>query len=258
MSVSVLAAKRDPAAAGNWRKGRTWLEHSRGDVDMIVVHVTEGSAPSVREWFNDPAAQVTAHYLVPIASGVEWFVDEDDTAYHAGQLVTPSSALVRERYAAGGYTPNSYGIGIEHEGDGQHELTNGQRSRSVALIADICSRRKIPADRVHILGHHEIKASKTCPGAISVDRLVADVRAALSGPVAVELEPSPALFAPGVVAVLSPTLGALVVVTAKSDTNWTFVRVDELRVAIAAGAPVKTYAAGTRLSSLRAYALRPT
>lgn len=140
-------------------------------IDMIVIHVTEGDAGSVRSWFRDPDANVSAHYMVRKDGVVEQFVREEDTAWHAGRVERPTAELVIEREGA---NPNSYAIGIEHEGDGRHELTDAQRVASVDLIRDICARRSIPIDRTHIVGHHEIFAPKTCPGAISVDRLVSE------------------------------------------------------------------------------------
>lgn len=247
MSSSNLVTKRSAVGASNWRAGRAW-PHAP---DSITIHVTEGSAASVRSWFganrpnDNPSA---AHYMVTVAGGVELFVDEDDTAYHAGQLVEPSHPVVIARYAAGKYTPNSYAIGIEHEGDGLHELTDAQRRASVALIADICRRRGIPADRTHIFGHHEVKKTKPCPGAISVDRLVADVARELLGmPPALDTLGTHAASVP----VLSPSLGWLVPVSVVSDTSWTFTTVDEIRAATMARRVCNTWDAGAPLSTLK-------
>jgi N-acetylmuramoyl-L-alanine amidase len=140
-------------------------------IDMVVIHVTEGDAASVVSWFSNPSADVSAHYMVRKDGVVVQFVDEADTAWHAGRVVEPTADLVIERQ---GWNPNGYSIGIEHEGDGTHELTDAQRASSIALIQDICARHSIPIDRRHIVGHHEIFKPKTCPGAINVDALVAE------------------------------------------------------------------------------------
>lgn len=219
-----------PVHPNNYSPGRTWTQF----VDVIVIHVTEGSAASVKSWFNNPEAVVSAHYMVQRDGTIISFVDENDRAYHAGQLVTPSAALVRDRYAAGKWTPNSYGIGIEHEGDGTTELTVAQRAASQALILDILTRHPVPLDREHILGHHEIKASKTCPGAISVDRLVAEL-AERAAPAPVSL-PN---------AVVSPTLGLLIPMSADDDAHWQYTTVAEIRASNArrftAGAPLSQF-----------------
>lgn len=232
MSSSALVTRVNPIAASNWRRGRTWVSNGRGVVDAITVHVTEGTASSVRDWFNrtrpNPSA---AHYMVPIADGVELFVDEDDTAYHAGQLDRPVAPLVIERHANGGYTPNSYAIGIEIEGDGHHDVTGSQRDRVVALMADICTRRPVPVNRRHIFRHQEVKAAKTCPGVISVDRLVADVAALMVGAAPITAAPPPVTTRAPVAddpatrprVVWSDYFGGYLVVTrVVSDTEWYF------------------------------------
>lgn len=138
--------------------------------DMIVIHVTEGDYRSVRSWFKDPAASVSSHYMVTKTGDVYHFVHESDTAWANGRVDHPTSRLVLERP---GVNPNWWTISIEHEGDGKHELTDPQRAATLDLIRDIQSRHhQITSDRKHIVGHHEIYSLKTCPGAISVDRLV--------------------------------------------------------------------------------------
>lgn len=149
----------------NYRKGR------RAKADTIVIHVTEGGAASVISWFSSPEAKVSAHYMVEMNGTVVQFVREDDEAWAQGRVERPTASVVLSRPDQ---NPNAYCISIEHEGDGEHELTPAQRASSVALIRDIAARHNIPIDRRHILGHHEIFAPKTCPGAISVDALVRD------------------------------------------------------------------------------------
>jgi N-acetylmuramoyl-L-alanine amidase len=139
-------------------------------VDTIVIHVTEGDARSVRAWFHDPAAQVSAHYMVTKTGEVVHFVHEYDTAWANGRVDHPTAELVLERPNV---NPNWWTISIEHEGNGKEELTDPQRASSLELMREIQTRHHgITFDRRHILGHHEIYSLKTCPGAISVDRLV--------------------------------------------------------------------------------------
>lgn len=197
----------------NFTEGRS----GQHPVDMIVIHVTEGDAESVVSWFNNVRAKVSAHYLVRADGKILQFVSEEDTAWHAGHVDHATARLVRERITE---NPNDYSIGIEHEGDGRHELTSAQRVASVSLIADICSQRGIPIDRDHIIGHHEIYAPKTCPGAIDVDRLVAVVGAYGAAPVSGDTWPR---------IVWSPQLNDhLVVVRYASDADWSFVRLSQL------------------------------
>ena len=141
--------------------------------DCICIHVTEGNAESVRAWFKDPASSVSSHYLTTKKGAVYQFVRESDTAWANGRVDHPTSQLVQAR---AGVNPNWWTISIENEGSGHEELTTPQRKVLYELIQDIQSRNhRITTDRVHILGHREIYSLKTCPGAIDVDRIVADL-----------------------------------------------------------------------------------
>jgi hypothetical protein len=211
--VSPLLSINEKLLAINFARGRK----SDYAVDMIVIHVTEGSAASAVAWFNDPESEVSAHYMVRKDGVVVRFVKEDDTAWHAGRVSDPTAKLVLARAPA---NPNGYSIGIEHEGNGSEPLTLAQRIASVSLIRDICARRAIPIDRTHIVGHHEIYAPKFCPGAISVDALVKE---AASAPAPAPVTPIPT---PGQIprVVYSPFLGDFLVVTRYvADDDWSFV-----------------------------------
>jgi N-acetyl-anhydromuramyl-L-alanine amidase AmpD len=153
------------------------INHSKGrrgmTPDQIVLHVTEGSAASVRSWFASPLAQVSAHYLVTIDGAVEQYVEETDTAWHCGRVERPTAPLVHQRPQV---NPNLYSIGIEHEGTGTEPMTPPQLASSLSLVTEICARWKIPMDCVHVVGHREIFAEKSCPGAIDVDAYVRALR----------------------------------------------------------------------------------
>jgi N-acetylmuramoyl-L-alanine amidase CwlA len=209
---------RRACAVGNYSKGRKLPQGM--EVDQITIHVTEGTAASARSWFNDPRADVSAHYLVNKNGTIDQFVDERDTAQHNGFVDRPTAPLVLLRP---GVNPNVWSIGIEHEGRGNEELTPAQRAASTWLISDICRRRPaIKLDRRHIVGHHEVRAGKTCPGKINVDALVAAVTAGWAPLVAQVAPPSARPPAPQVV--WSDYLSDWLVVTrVVSETEWYFV-----------------------------------
>ena len=53
--------------------------------NKIIVHVTQGSWAGAINWFEDPKAQVSAHYTVRSSGGaVGQSVREKDIAWHAG------------------------------------------------------------------------------------------------------------------------------------------------------------------------------
>lgn len=54
-------------------------------INKIIVHVTQGSWAGAINWFEDPIAQVSAHYTVRSSDGaVGQSVREKDIAWHAG------------------------------------------------------------------------------------------------------------------------------------------------------------------------------
>lgn len=204
----------------NFRNGR------RNAVSTIVIHVTEGSAASVVSWFNNPAAEVSAHYQVRKTGAVDQFVDEDDEAWAQGRVDHPSATVVLENP---GVNPNSYCISIEHEGDGVHELTDEQRSSSVELIREIAGRYGLVIDRDTVVGHHEIFSKKTCPGAIDVDRLVDE---AAGGAVAF-VRPDPPI-----VVWSEYAKDWLLVTRFASDNDWSFQPVSTIKGGVKANAPL--------------------
>ena len=144
-------------APENFRKGRPRGHVPRG----IVIHIMEGSLTGTDAWFRNPKAVVSAHYGVGKNGEMHQYVEEADTAFHAGNAVNPKAQLVTQRP---GVNPNYYTIGIEHEGFADDEWTEPMYAASSALIRGISDRWQIPLDQNHVLPHREIRATKTCPG----------------------------------------------------------------------------------------------
>jgi N-acetylmuramoyl-L-alanine amidase len=133
---------------------------SRGDpprIDMLVLHYTGmQSAAAALDRLCDPAARVSAHYLVE-EDGVVWrLVPESRRAFHAGV-----SCWAGERDL------NLVSIGIEivnpgHEW-GYRPFPEPQMAVVERLCRDILARHRIPAHRV--VGHSDIAPDrKTDPG----------------------------------------------------------------------------------------------
>ncbi|HWH42704.1 MAG TPA: papain-like cysteine protease family protein [Usitatibacter sp.] len=134
-------------------------------VDRIVIHITDApTTSSTVNTFTAPAAQASAHYLVGQDGEVVQFVAEANTAWHA-------------------HGANSRGIGIEHvaikQGGVDYRRANGtvqhfdylppsetQYCESAALVAYLCDKYGLAADRTTIVGHREADphtAHTSCP-----------------------------------------------------------------------------------------------
>jgi N-acetylmuramoyl-L-alanine amidase len=148
----------------------------------IVIHIMEGSLSDTDSWFQSKESKVSAHYGVGKNGEVHQYVEETDSAWHAGRVYTPSWPLIQPAGNGLYYNPNYYTVGIEHEGDEQTEWTDATYAASSALIRDISARWHIPLDRNHVAGHHEIFARKACPGN-RVDLLKLIALASASAPV---------------------------------------------------------------------------
>ena len=139
----------------NFRRGRPFGLRP----EAIVIHLIDGSFTAGESVFRDPNAHKSAHYAVSQEGVIHQYVDENDTAFHAGIVINPTWSLLKPRI-----NPNFYTIGIEHEGRPDDVWPAAQMSASAGLIAEIAVRWDIPLDEDHVIRHHQIRASKTCPG----------------------------------------------------------------------------------------------
>ncbi|MFC4426195.1 N-acetylmuramoyl-L-alanine amidase [Deinococcus navajonensis] len=138
----------------NYRKGRA------AKIDRVIIHVAEGTYGGTLSWFKNPQAGVSAHYTVAADGRVGQSVREEDTAWHAGPVPDGQPDM------------NLRSIGIEHEGKqnpaNPWQPTAAQLDATARLVAEICKRHTIPADRQHIIGHNEVfpgrAARANCPG----------------------------------------------------------------------------------------------
>lgn len=148
-------------AAVNFRRGRP----PGFQPEAIVIHIGEGSLRSIDQHFNDPQAQVSAHYCVSKSGDIHQYVDEKDTAFHAGNVDRPDWPGLKPGKTPGSFiNPNFYTIGIEHEGFADDPWPDAQLAASAALVGEIAQRWKIPLDEDHVIRHHQIRFVKSCPG----------------------------------------------------------------------------------------------
>jgi N-acetyl-anhydromuramyl-L-alanine amidase AmpD len=139
----------------NFRKGRPFGFRP----EAIVIHIMDGSYAAGESVFLSPGTQKSAHYGISEAGVIHQYVDESDTAFHAGVVVNPTWTLMKP-----GVNPNFYTIGIEHEGRPEDIWPEVQLNASAGLIGEIVARWNMVLDALHLVRHHQIRASKTCPG----------------------------------------------------------------------------------------------
>lgn len=116
--------------------------------DMVVLHYTGmESAEAALDRMCDPAAKVSAHYLIDEAGGIFALVPEPERAWHAGVASWHAERDV-----------NSASIGIELVNPG-HELgypdfPDAQIAALTGLMADIATRWPVAPARV--VGHSDV------------------------------------------------------------------------------------------------------
>jgi N-acetylmuramoyl-L-alanine amidase len=128
-----------------------------GRIDALVLHYTGmPSAAAALQRLCDPAAQVSAHYLIEEDGTIWRLVPETRQAFHAGRS-----------FWAGESGLNQVSIGIEIVNPGHEWGYRPFPEAQMAEVADLCrailARHRIPAGRV--LGHSDIAPNrKSDPG----------------------------------------------------------------------------------------------
>ncbi|MFF7052347.1 N-acetylmuramoyl-L-alanine amidase [Streptomyces griseorubiginosus] len=146
-AVDFRGARWVAASDANWRRADRPDDYG---IDIVVVHVTQGSFASAVKVFQDPGHGAAAHYIVGKDGRITQMIRELDVAYHAGNR-----------------SYNERSVGIEHEGfvDRPEDFTDAMYAASARLTAGICARYGIPVDREHIIGHVEVPGTDhTDPG----------------------------------------------------------------------------------------------
>lgn len=119
-----------------------------GSIDMLILHYTGmRSAAEALDRLCDPAAKVSAHYLIEEDGAVSRLVAEENRAWHAGVSFWRGRSDI-----------NAASIGIElvnpgHE-FGYRPFPEPQMAALETLAISILARHPIPAR--HVLGHSDV------------------------------------------------------------------------------------------------------
>lgn len=126
-------------------------------VDMIVLHYTGmKTGEEALQRLRDPAAKVSAHYLIEEDGRIFRLVDESARAWHAGASSWKGEGEINAR---------SIGVEIVNPGHefGYREFPDPQIDALVALLKDIRTRHDVAPSRV--VGHSDVAPErKTDPG----------------------------------------------------------------------------------------------
>jgi hypothetical protein len=161
LSSGTAAAKPsvdwEAAYAGNYDNAN----RSGSMIDWIIIHTVQGSASSAVNWFQNPNANVSAHYTVSESGYQYQSVSDEDIAWHAG-----------------GSNYNTWSIGIEHGGYVSGTYEDAQYRASAALTRWLCEQYNIPKQHIGnvpydaanpasggVIGHEQVPSNgHTDPG----------------------------------------------------------------------------------------------
>ncbi|MGV3556127.1 MAG: N-acetylmuramoyl-L-alanine amidase [Croceibacterium sp.] len=156
-----------------------WNERAES-ISMVVLHYTEmQSAEAALERMCDPAAEVSAHYLIKEDGEVLRLVPEEKRAWHAGVSYWRGHTDVNGK---------SIGIELDHPGHalGYREFSEAQFEALVPLLARVVRRYDIP--RANVVGHSDVApARKTDPGELFPWDRLAEYKLCLPRPKKLEL-----------------------------------------------------------------------
>ncbi len=145
------------ANQANFTRGRNGRR-----VEFIILHTMGGFMTGTIAWFKNPAAKVTAHFLVSTDGVVVQMVPKGDTAWHAG------TRDINER---------SVGIETEDKLKPFGARSSEQNETVAQLVAETAKEFNIPLDTQHILQHKEVNPKKpNCPGSVDREWVIARAR----------------------------------------------------------------------------------
>jgi LysM repeat protein len=142
------------------------------DIWAIVIHATANrTLDGVVTWFNNPEAQVSAHYTIGKDGQIVQHVREKDRAWHAGRSEWKSVPNV-----------NDYSLGIElvNLNDGEDLYPEEQHQALVRLVTYLARKHNVKPE--NIMGHLDIAVPagrKTDPRGYDLERLRREVAPAL-------------------------------------------------------------------------------
>ena len=124
---------------------------------LVVIHGDAGKSDrGTVAWITNPSSKVSYHYLIGRDGQVYQFVQESESAWHAGRSRWNGEEI--------NGSVNSISVGVAFANDGQEPFRHEQYKEGAKLVAEICERWAIPLHRIR--GHYEVSPGrKTDPWA---------------------------------------------------------------------------------------------
>jgi N-acetyl-anhydromuramyl-L-alanine amidase AmpD len=154
-------------------------------IEGIVMHSCWGTYVGSIQWFKNPKAFCSSHYVIRKDGEITRCVLDKNTAWHAGNTEQEKMYLkntgiapqmVKDKWDT---NINFYTVGVEMEDERKKDwkYPANQYTAAVYLAADLCHRYDIPLDRGHIVQHKETNPlNRTDPvGSWNHDKFICDV-----------------------------------------------------------------------------------
>lgn len=149
---------------------------------LVTIHGTQDSYPNDVTYLcdpqpNNPDGRVSAHVYIRRTGEKFLLVPFENVAWHC--YVAPEFKTKRpDIWAVWGNENSNYdSIGIECEQRAGQLMTGAQMDALVEVLTDICKTYNVVRDRVHIVGHCELKTTKFDPWVFDWDTLMTRLEA---------------------------------------------------------------------------------
>ena len=157
----------------------TKINHEKGrdgnKIEAVVLHIAEGYWQSTIDWFRNPDAKVSSHFVIRKDGVIAECVRIQDTAWtngwdyrtNVGNTYRPDFDVpVIKSWFDRKLNPNSVTATIEHEGFNWEDLTDAQMDASTRLTRWILAEAGIQPSRDVVLGHYQLnqRGKPFCPG----------------------------------------------------------------------------------------------
>jgi N-acetylmuramoyl-L-alanine amidase len=115
------------------------------NIKYVIVHSTGGTATSSIDWFKNPKAQASAHYLIDKKGNLYIFAEDNFITWHAG----------KSKWGADeGLNSISIGIELENLNNGIDSYSKNQIQIALKLCIDLA--KKYGISRNNILRHLDV------------------------------------------------------------------------------------------------------